>query len=333
MGTLVKRTDSKGHTTYQAKVRRAGHPVLSKTFPSREMAEAWINERELAIYQGCTAPARSTASVGDVVQRYLQEVTPTKRGSDTERFHIRAIQNSPIIQYTVATLTGQAVRQWRDARLKVVAPATVNRQLGLLHAILEFARKEWGISGGVNPVSDVSRPSQPPSRDRRLSQDEEHALLLACDEARGGYLRDIVELAIETSMRQGELVGLDWSQVDFPRRTIRLQEGSTKNGEGRGVPLSQRALVVLGRRLPAIQKGPVFPGLTSEALKRSFIRARDRAGLENLHFHDLRHEATSRFFEKGLNVMEAASVTGHKDLRMLRRYTHLDAGKLAARLD
>jgi integrase len=76
----------------------------------------------------------------------------------------------------------------------------------------------------------------------------------------------------------------------------------------------------------------VFPGLTAEAVKRAFIRAMHRAGIENLRFHDLRHEATSRLFERGLNIMEVASITGHKDLRMLRRYTHLRAEDLAKKL-
>ena len=134
-------------------------------------------------------------------------------------------------------------------------------------------------------------------------------------------------------MRQSELVGLEWERVNLPRRTIRLMEGATKNGHGRGVPLSRRAVEVLESITPEDERhGRVFPDLTTEAVKRAFIRTCKRAGIENFHFHDLRHEATSRLFEKGLNVVEAASVTGHRDPRMLMRYTHLDASKLADKL-
>jgi integrase len=105
----------------------------------------------------------------------------------------------------------------------------------------------------------------------------------------------------------------------------------TKNGESRGVPLSSRAVAVL-RSLPPASSGCVFGKLTKEALKQSFKRAVRRAGISGLRLHDLRHEATSRFFERGLNVMEVASVTGHKTLQMLKRYTHLNAVDLAARL-
>ncbi|MCP3881843.1 MAG: site-specific integrase, partial [Sulfitobacter sp.] len=105
----------------------------------------------------------------------------------------------------------------------------------------------------------------------------------------------------------------------------------TKNGESRTVPLSSTAVQVLDS-IPRSFNGEVFPGLTSEAIKRSYIRARRRAGIEGLRFHDLRHEATTRLFENGLNIMEVASITGHKDLRMLRRYTHLKAEDLAKKL-
>ena len=129
--------------------------------------------------------------------------------------------------------------------------------------------------------------------------------------------RICVALAIETGMRRGELLGLLWDNVDLERRTAFLPV--TKNGESRGVPLSSRAVAVL-RGLPAASNGRVFGELTPLALRLSFNRATRRAGITGLRLHDLRHEATSRFFEKGLNVMEVASVTGHKTLQMLKRY-------------
>ena len=130
-------------------------------------------------------------------------------------------------------------------------------------------------------------------------------------------------------MRRSEILGLLWTNVDLEKRVAHLL--MTKNGESRGVPLSSRAVAIL-RALPPSCTGRVFGELTVEALKLSFKRAVRRAGIDGLRLHDLRHEATSRFFEKGLNVMEVASVTGHKTLQMLKRYTHLSAGDLALRL-
>ena len=130
-------------------------------------------------------------------------------------------------------------------------------------------------------------------------------------------------------MRQGELVSLRWEHIDLNRRTVHLPD--TKNGESRTVPLSTAAVKIL-RSLPRNIQGKVFPGVTTEAVKRAYARAVRRTAIEDLRFHDLRHEATSRLFEKGLNIMEVASITGHKDLRMLRRYTHLKAEDLARKL-
>jgi integrase len=190
------------------------------------------------------------------------------------------------------------------------------------------ARKEWGIYI-LNPVRDIKLPPGGRPRDRRLQAGGEARLFAACREARNRWLLPLVQLALETAMRQGELLRLHWEYIDLNRRTAHLPD--TKNGEARTVPLSSTAIAVL-RALPRTLHGDVFRGVTTEAVKRSYMRATRRACIKDLRFHDLRHEATTRLFEKGLNIMEVASVTGHKDLRMLRRYTHLKAEDLARKL-
>ena len=129
-------------------------------------------------------------------------------------------------------------------------------------------------------------------------------------------------------MRQGELLALRWERVDLEARTAYLED--TKNGEARTVPLSSRAVAVL-EALPRSANGRVFP-ITAQAVKLSWGRACKRAGIKGLHFHDLRHEATSRLAEKLPNLIELAAVTGHKDLRMLKRYYHPRAADLARKL-
>jgi integrase len=189
--------------------------------------------------------------------------------------------------------------------------------------VFEVARKEWGIYVH-NPVRDIKLPPGGRPRDRRLQPGEETRLFTACREARNRWLLPMVQLALDTAMRQGELRRLRWEHIDLHRRTAHLPD--TKNGEARTVPLSSTAVAVL-RALPRALHCDVFPGVTTEAVERSYMRAIRRAGI-----HDLRHEATTRLFEKGLNIMEVASITGHKDLRMLRRYTHLKAEDLARKL-
>jgi len=129
-------------------------------------------------------------------------------------------------------------------------------------------------------------------------------------------------------MRRGEILGLERQHLNLNNRTVYLP--ITKNGDSRTVPLSTRTIGLL-YQLPVHISGKVFP-LSETALRGLWRRTCRRAGIEDLHFHDLRHEATSRFFEKGLNVMEVGAITGHKDLRMLQRYTHLRAENLAMKL-
>jgi len=128
-------------------------------------------------------------------------------------------------------------------------------------------------------------------------------------------------------MRRGEILQLTWDNVNLNTRTAFLPE--TKNGEARTVPLSENALSIL-KALPK-QSDQVFD-TTAYAIRMAFGRALKRAEIDDFRFHDLRHEATSRFFEKGLNMMEVSSITGHKDLQMLKRYTHLRAEDLALKL-
>ncbi len=197
-----------------------------------------------------------------------------------------------------------------------------------------MSRKEWGIYVH-NPVRDIKLPAENSARNRRLqdaqdgSDSEETRLFDGCRKCRNPYLLPIVRLALETAMRQSELVGMHWQHIDLKRRIIFLPH--TKNGDSRTVPLSTYAVAVL-TALPRGIKGDVFPGVTTVAVKQAFIRATRRAEIEDFHFHDLRHEATTRLFEQGLNIMEVSSITGHRDLQMLRRYTHLRAEDLAKNL-
>jgi integrase len=272
--------------------------------------------------------AARRVTLGAVLERYRAVVSPTKRGASVEYYRLRSIARRPIARIPLRELSTADLAVYRDTRLGEVAAATVNRELILVGHAIEIARREWGVALATNPVRLLRRPRPGRGRDRRLGPGEEARLLAACRAARNRALLPVVGLALETAMRQGEIVALERARFDAARRIVALAD--TKNGERRVVPLSPRALAVLGA-LP--MAGPrFFPGLTAEAVKRAFIRARNRAGLEDLRFHDLRHEAVSRLFELGLSTMEVAAITGHRTLAMLRRYTHLDAAALALKL-
>jgi integrase len=317
---------------WRVRVRRAGYPPQSRTFDTKVQASIWARDVEAEMDRGIfvdrTEAEKNT--LGDIIERYLREVTPTKRGAEPEAARLKALKRHPLTLLKMSALSGAHIASYRDARLKDVSPATVNKELNHLSHVITTARREWSIQIPENPIRLVRRPAQPRARDRRLRDGEESRLFDACAQSRKTFLTPMVRLAIETAMRQGELVSLRWENIDLQMRTAHLPE--TKNGEVRSVPLSTKAVNVLESLAPS-QDGAVFPGVTTEAVKRAFIRASQRASLDNFHFHDLRHEATSRLVERGVfDSIELMKITGHKDTRMLLRYTHLKASELAKKL-
>lgn len=354
MGTIIERHTKRGEARFQVKIRLTGIPIVSRVFPSREEAEAWIQATEPELHARSRQAARQQAQakliakfkeqpriVADLLHRHMQEETVRKKGAEAETHHISSILRYPLARIHLDNLTRSDIKEWRDQRLQDVAPSTVNRELNIINAALKLAAHEWDAAVCESVLTSVRRPSNPPGRVRRLSSEEEAALRQAGEETRNPYVLPILDLALGTAMRRGEILGLEWERISFSHRSIHLIE--TKNGTSRGVPLSQRVMTVLLslKQVAAhelgcngeLNSGPVFPGLTANAFKLAFSRMVERAGLENFRFHDLRHEATSRLFEKGLSVMEVAAITGHKDIRMLQRYTHLQVKDLAAKLD
>jgi integrase len=267
----------------------------------------------------------------ELLTRYRDEVTPTKRGAREERSRLDGIMRRDISFRTLAKLTTSDIARYRDERLQTVAPATLIRELNTIAHALDTAVNEWGFYLPRNPVRQVRRPSPPSGRKRRLKEGEEQRLLEACDRGRTPLLKPLIILAIETGMRRGELLSLRWEDVDLQSRTAHL--ALTKNGESRDVPLSARATQVFTALKDASPRDErVFP-MSGNAVRLAWEHLRVRAGSPDLHYHDLRHEAVSRLFELGLNVVEVAAISGHKELRMLARYSHLRAADLVRRLD
>jgi integrase len=268
-------------------------------------------------------------TLGDLIERYLVEVTPTLKGVKEDTIRLRALMRHSMCSYALVALTPTSIAKYRDERLQKVSSGTVIRELAYISAVINHARREWSINI-ENPVSRVRKPSAPVGRDRVLTSDEEARLFQALQPTgrRSPWLLPLVVLALETSMRRGELLGLLWQDMNLEKRTATLHD--TKNGEGRVVPLSSRAVEVL-QALPRSICGHVIP-LTSFAASAAFDRAVERADIKGLRFHDLRHTAITRMAVKLPNVIELAAVSGHKSLRMLQRYYHPRAEDLAHKL-
>jgi integrase len=317
---------------WQAQVRRKGLPPKAKSFTSKADAEKWARGLEAELDRSGVLPDTRLAesmTVRELLDRYLREITPHKRSADTETYRIKALMKRDIAHRTLSMLSSADVAAYRDARLKVVSNSSVIRELNTLAHAIDVARKEWGVHLVQNPVRMIRRPSPPRGRDRRLNGDEEQRLLDAADAGRSSYMRPLIILAIETAMRQGELLSLTWNDIDLDKRIAHLD--MTKNGESRDVPLSSRALEALSVFRVMQVDERVVP-TTKSAVVQAWGHLRERAGVPDLRFHDLRHEGVSRLLERGLNVIETATISGHKELRMLQCYSHLRAVDLVDRL-
>ena len=344
MATITPRYTSKSRPSWQAKVRRLGYPPQSKTFDSKAKAEAWVRQVEGEMDRGAFIPraeAESTTLM-QLLDRYLEEVTPGKRGAIGERSHLRMIRQDPVGRCFVGTITGRDLAAYKARRLKAVSASTLNRELNILSHVFTVAAQEWHIHlPWGNPVRLVSRPRVQDKRERRLVGDELPRLMSAAlayggstphgscgPQCAGGNVGSLITWAIETAMRRGEIAAMRWEHIDRKARVLLIPE--TKTGTPRRVPLSTVAMRVL-ERLPRRLDGLVF-GMHPASLSRAFAQVCKAAGITGLTFHDLRHEATSRLFEKGLNPMQVAAITGHKTLQMLKRYTHLRAEDLVGML-
>jgi len=325
MATIRRRDSGR----WQGIVRIAGLKPLSRTFRNYADAKSWANQTNAQIERGDLAAGSDVlrrTSLASLLERYRDRVTPKKRGKSKEKALINALLRHPFTRLSLSALTPQYFTEYRDLRVQTVRAATINRALAILNQVYRLARSEWGIPVS-NPLVGIRRPKPDKSRDRRFEPGELEQLLKAADECRNKAVRPIIEFAIETAMRRSEIIWIKWSHVDLKKSVLHIPV--TKTGTPRTIPLSSKALSIL-----AMQKNDrpqPFP-TTINAFDMAWKRLIGRSGLSDFHFHDLRHEAITRFFEMGLSVPEVALISGHKDYRMLARYTHLRAEDVAAKL-
>ena len=346
--------ERRGKFQYRVKLWRpdsdlpSGGRFESRTFEDREAAEEWVAEAQHEIRAGlrdAREEAEST-TLAAALDRYEKEITPAKRSANREHGQIRRMRARALSVKALAEVRGKDIADYIRARQDDgVGPNSIRIEIALLSHLFETARTSWGMVTLTNPVplAKGARPKIPRGRERRLLPGEEERLLAAAQ----GEVRAVIVWAIETAMRRGEISAMRWEHLDQVARVLLIPD--TKNGEPRRVPLSTRALAALDG-LPRATEGQVWSLGHKDNITHGFERARaaararyeqeceadgkkpDEAFLKGLTYHDLRHEATSRLFELGLNPMEVSSITGHKTLQMLKRYTHLKAEDLAKRL-
>jgi len=342
MATIVKTSSG----TWKALIRKQGWPTTAKTFRTKRDAEDWSRRVEDEMVRGVfieRAPSERMV-FSAALDRYLAEVTPTKKENTQHIERGRAEGLRKVFgKYSLAAINADLVAKFRDSRLAAgKKPNTVRLDLALLSHIFSTAIREWRLGLVQNPVANIRKPKAGEGRDRRLNVDEEHRLRKAVADYSNPMLHWIFDTALETGMRSSEITGLTISQVDLVRRIVRLSH--TKNDSARTVPLTIHAKEVLAAAIG----NPVRPGDCKliffgepgrDGLRRPYnfnkawLTIKAEHGLKDFRFHDLRHEAVSRFVEAGLSDQEVAAISGHKSMQMLRRYTHLRAEDLVGRLD
>lgn len=416
--------EKRGDLQWRARVRKKGYPGQSKTFMLKADAERWAREVEVEMERGTWRDARlADESFKEYAEKYLLEVTPTKRSGVNESYRIATLLAAPELRKPLGQIRSVDVAAFRDRRLsepvkipgkaatkpqearndeadckttrkrrqvadgatpvRTVSPQSVLHELNTLSAIFGHCIKEWSVPLDANPVRNIRMPARARPLERRVSELELEWLLRAAAASYG--VPQIITLAVETSMRLGELLSLEWKNVDLKKRTAHL--GDTKNGDSRTVALSSRAIEALEELKPkkkvkpghlavvttpagddgetelatysyalrqAVKErdklGRVFHWARSDSFEKTWARCRAKARgmylrdceahkaepvadfLVGVRFHTFRHEATSRLFAVGLNPFEVASMTGHKSMQMLKRYTHVEASKLAQKL-
>lgn len=324
MASIVKR----GPYQFDAAIRRKGYPHQFRRFATREEAEVWAAEIELEMRRGAFVERREAqeTSLKDALARYKEEVSPHKKGHRWEKNRIDRLMRQPLALRPIGEIRPQDVAAYRDSELaRGLASNTVRLDLALLSHVYRTCQTEWNMAFLSNPVKHTRKPKPSRERDRRVTPEE-----LGLIEARAPtHLRRVVLFLIETGMRRSEVCGLRWS--DVRGRGAYLVE--TKGGGGRVVPLSRKALAILEEvALDRGRQGLVF-GWRPDTLSHEFREFVLATGIDDLRLHDLRHEYVSRLFEKGVDPVTAAKMTGHKSMQMLKRYLTLSVDALADKLD
>jgi len=332
--------ENRGPYQYRARIRRRGFPPQTKTFETKGEAEAWermiLSEMDRGVFVSRATAERTT--LFECLERYAEEIVPHKRGKRQDLSRIKVLKSLPLAKCYMASIRGSDLASLRDKMLVEGKKAsTVVKYLAVISHLFNIARKEWGMESLANPVELIRKPVVNNGRERRLEEGEEEKLLRACRAQGNHWLEPLVIFAIETAMRKGECLKVEWKHINLADRVACLPGKITKNKKYREVPLSTRAIETL-KGLPRPITGKVF-GTTDDASRKAYgkcckdavAKNGDPEPIKDLTFHDLRHEATSRL-AGSYSAQDLAKIVGHTDLKMTLRYYHPRGKDLAKRL-
>lgn len=309
----------------------------TSTHDTENQAKEWAARKIISLKDSVNDPAKSKRhTLREAIIKYNQIVAPKLETSRSEINSLNKFMRDfpKLADSYLDELNSEMFADWREDRLDVVVGSTVNRDMNRLSSVFTYCVYELKWLA-ISPLKGVRRPESGPHRDRRISQHEINLILehLECDptitpETHPQEVGIMFLLAIETGMRTGEMCNLAWKHVHLTERYVHLPK--TKNKDKRNVALSATAESLI-RLMIDVDKVKVF---TVDALDKSkiFIKARDAAAIDDLHFHDSRHEAITRLARK-LDILDLARMIGHRDIKSLMIYYNATATEIASRLD
>ena len=322
-------TISKKFGKWYVQIRRSFHKPIYKSFIAKQDAHKWARETERLIEVGQfvdTTEANKT-TLKTLLERYEREVVPKKRTTG-DKYLISNIMKHSFVDKVLSHISSSDIAEFRDKRLNVVSGSSVNRELSIISDCIKRAINEWGCYIRENPVKPSLRCEENPSRTRRLDIGEYEKLMTACKKSRAFWC-PIIDFAIHSAMRRGELLRLTWQMVHLDKKYITLPPEITKTNKVRNVPLQPHAIEIL-RKLPRSLDGRVFP-IGIKNFERTWTKICRRANIKGLRWHDLKREAISRLFERGLSISEVQLFCGNS-LATLNVYTEHNSTTRAEKL-
>lgn len=315
---------------YQVQVRREGCKPMVKTFTKRADALEWSKLMEVKADRRdlpTSIKSLDRVSVADIIERYIAEVCIHKKCYATESITLKAFTKTKTAKIKLSCILPADFYAYREERIKKVKPSSINRELCVIKNAFNIAIHEWAIPLKTNPLQNIKKFKVNNARNRRITDEEIQSLYEAVSQHQNPLVMTIFEIALETAMRRGEILNIRWKNINFANKTLHIP--LTKNGYERTIPLTEKSIKVLSLANSDSEK--LF-SISPNALRLAWVRLTKRASINDLRFHDIRHEAISRFFEKGLSIPEVSLISGHRSYAMLARYTHLRAEDLVGKI-
>lgn len=325
----IRRRNNKWHVS----IRNRYHSPIYKTFINKQDADRYALETERQIQRGLyeDLSEASQTTLADVLKRYLAETLPKFKSIVTYKYVVKKLLRYPICKLTLIKLTSANISFFINELTAEMSKSTANRYLSLIKSVLNKAIKEYGIYLPKNPAQNIKKFKEPSPRNRRLTDDEYRRLLLAASKSELHCLKNIIIFCVESTARRGEALRLSYNDINFFKSTALLKD--TKNGEDRIIPLSPIAMSILKEQMKAPSpSGLMFPIKSVSQFMHYWKKCRQMANLNDVPFHTTRHEGISRLFERGYFITDVQRFSGHKDLKSLQGYIHIQTDYLVEKL-